>query len=42
MTSDSFRLTRHNVGEEADRFAAAVEADAIWPEDFGRPALRQE
>jgi len=28
------RLTRENVREYADRFAAALAADAILPEDF--------
>lgn len=28
------RLVKANMEEEADRFAAALAADAIWPDDF--------
>jgi hypothetical protein len=34
LVRDLRRLTRANMEEEADRFAAALEADAIWPMDF--------
>ena len=39
LARDYRRLMRANMVEEIDRFAAALEADAILPEDFGRPAL---
>jgi hypothetical protein len=34
LTSDYRRLCRANMAEEIDRFVAAIEADAIVPEDF--------
>ncbi len=34
LTADLRRLTRANMADEVDRFAAALEADAILPEDF--------
>ena len=39
LARDYRRLMRANMVEEIDRFAAALEADAILPEDFGRPSL---
>ena len=35
LARDYRRLMRANMVEEIDRFAAALEADAILPEDFG-------
>jgi len=37
LARDYRRLMRANMVEEIDRFAAALEADAILPEDFGQP-----
>ena len=34
LVRDLKRLTRANMEEEVERFAAALEADAIWPMDF--------
>ena len=34
LTSDYRRLCRANLAEEIDRFVAALDADAILPEDF--------
>jgi hypothetical protein len=34
LVRDLKRLTRANMEEEIDRFAAALNADAIWPMDF--------
>ncbi len=34
LIRDLKRLTRANMEEEADRFAEALAADAIWPMDF--------
>jgi hypothetical protein len=34
LVRDLRRLTRANMEEEIDRFAAALDADAIWPMDF--------
>lgn len=34
MLSDLQRLTKANMGEEIDRFLAALQADLILPEDF--------
>ena len=34
LLRDLKRLTRANMEEEADRFAEALAADAIWPMDF--------
>ena len=34
LTADLRRLTRANMAEEIDRFVAALQADAILPEDF--------
>ena len=34
LTADLRRLCRANMAEDIDRFAAALEADAICPEDF--------
>ena len=34
LQRDLKRLTQANMEEEADRFAAALAAGAIWPEDF--------
>lgn len=34
LTADLRRLARSNMAGEVDRFAAALEADAILPEDF--------
>lgn len=41
LVRDLKRLTRANMEEEIDRFAAALEAGAILPEDFGQPAAPQ-
>ena len=38
LARDYRRLMRANMVEEIDRFAAALDADAILPEDFGRPS----
>jgi hypothetical protein len=38
LARDYRRLMRANMVEEIDRFAAALEAGAVLPEDFGRPA----
>ncbi len=37
LARDYRRLMRANMVEEIDRFAVALEADAVLPEDFGRP-----
>jgi hypothetical protein len=34
LTADLRRLTRANMAEEIDRFRAALDADALLPEDF--------
>lgn len=34
LVRDLKRLTRANMEEEAERFAAALAADAVWPMDF--------
>ena len=34
MLSDLRRLTQANMAEEIERFAAALDADLILPEDF--------
>jgi hypothetical protein len=34
LVRDLKRLTRANMEEEAERFAEALAADAIWPMDF--------
>ncbi|MDQ2894602.1 MAG: hypothetical protein M3Y09_02995 [Actinomycetota bacterium] len=34
MLGDLRRLTQANLAEEIDRFTAALESDAIFPEDF--------
>ena len=34
LTSDYRRLCRANMAEEIDRFVAAIDADAVLPEDF--------
>ena len=34
LVRDLKRLTRANMEEEVERFAAALEADAVWPMDF--------
>lgn len=41
LVRDLKRLTRANMEEEIDRFAAALDAGAILPEDFGQPAAPQ-
>jgi hypothetical protein len=38
LARDYRRLMRANMVEEIDRFAVALEAGAVLPEDFGRPA----
>jgi hypothetical protein len=38
LARDYRRLMRANMVEEIDRFAVALEANAVLPEDFGRPA----
>ena len=40
LARDYRRLMRANMVEEIDRFAAALDADAILPEDFGQPAAQ--
>ena len=37
LVSDLRRLMQANMEEEIDRFVAALDADALLPEDFGRP-----
>jgi hypothetical protein len=37
LARDYRRLMRANMVEEIDRFAAALDANAILPEDFGQP-----
>ena len=39
LARDYRRLMRANMVEEIDRFASALEAGAILPEDFGHPSL---
>jgi hypothetical protein len=34
LLGDLRRMVQANMEDEIDRFAAALEADAIWPEDF--------
>lgn len=34
LVKDLKQLTRANMAEEIERFTAALDADAIWPEDF--------
>jgi hypothetical protein len=34
LVRDLKRLTRANMEEEVDRFASALDSDAIWPMDF--------
>jgi hypothetical protein len=34
LVRDLQAIVQANMEEEADRFAAALEADAIWPDDF--------
>jgi hypothetical protein len=38
LVGDLRRLMQANMEEEIDRFVQALEADALLPEDFGRPA----
>lgn len=38
LVSDLRRLIHANMEEEIERFVAALDADALLPEDFGRPA----
>lgn len=38
LVGDLRRLMQANMEEEIDRFTSALQADALLPEDFGRPA----
>jgi hypothetical protein len=38
LIEDLARLASANMEEEIDRFVSALDADALLPEDFGRPA----
>ena len=38
LVGDLRRLIQANMEEEIDRFVQALDADALLPEDFGRPA----
>jgi hypothetical protein len=42
VTSDFKRLMAANMAEDIDRFRQAFDADALWPEDFGRIATARE
>jgi hypothetical protein len=39
LARDYRRLMRANMAEEVDRFVAALEVDAVLPEDFGHPSV---
>lgn len=40
LVADLRRLMAANMEEEIERFVRALDADALLPEDFGRPARR--
>ena len=40
LVSDLRRLMQANMEEEIDRFVSALNADALLPEDFGRPSAQ--